>query len=95
MNPLEPLTLAWQALRYTLPQLWRPSLWVWALPLGFVQLAVVVLLWHAAHPAFSWFMAPLLVRLTGNDTLHYPRIFELMPTLYHRADLVIGALLGA
>ena len=95
MNPLEQLMLAWQALRHTLPQLWRPGLWLWVLPLALVQLTVVALLWHAAHPAVSWFMAPLLVRLTGDDTLHYPRIFELMPTLYQRADVGLGAVLGA
>jgi hypothetical protein len=95
MNPLESLTLAWQALRHTVPQLWRPTLWLWALPLAAAQLLVVLLLWHAAHPAVSWFMAPLLVRLSGDDTLHYPRIFELLPVMYRRADLVIGATLGA
>jgi hypothetical protein len=95
MNLLEQLTLAGQALRHTLPQLVRPRLWAWALPLAAVELAVVALLWHAAHPAFSWFMAPLLVGLGGADTLHYPRIFELMPGMVMRADAILGAIVGS
>ena len=95
MNPIEQVTLAFQALRHTIPQLWRGRLWVWALPLAAVECAVVASLWHAAHPWVSWFMAPLLLRFGGADTLHYPRMFELMPAIYERADLVIGAILGS
>lgn len=95
MNLLDQLTLAWQSLRHTVPQLWRPRLWLWALPLGAVQLLVIASLWNAAHPLVSWFMAPLLVTVSGADTLHYPRIFELMSGIYGRADALIGALLGS
>jgi len=94
VSVLEQVTLSWQALRHTLPQLVRLPLWIWVLPLAALQLALVVLLWNAAHPVFSWFMAPLLVRLGGEDLLHYPRIFERMPGLLAQADLVIGAVLG-
>jgi len=92
---LEQLTLAGQALRHTLPQLVRGSLWVWVLPLAAVQLTVIALLWNAAHPAVSWFMAPLLARLGADDLLHYPRMFERMPGMVGRADVVIGAVLGS
>lgn len=95
MNLLEQLTLAWQALRHTVPQLVRPRLWLWALPLAAAELLVVALLWYAAHPLVSWFMVPLLRAASGADTLHYPRIFEVMPALFSRADLVIGAVVGS
>jgi len=95
MSVLEQLTLAWQALRHTIPRIFAPRLWLWAVPLALLQLTVVTLLWNAAHPLVSWFMAPLLVATAGPATLHYPRIFELMPGFFDRADVVIGATLGS
>lgn len=87
--------LGFQALRYTVVELWRPQLWLWALPLAACEVATVATLWNAAHPSVSWFMAPLLLAIGGADTLHYPRIFELLPALYARADVLIGATVGA
>ncbi len=95
MNVLEQLTLAWQAFRHTVPRIVSPKLWLWALPLVAVQLVVVLLLWNATHPLVSWFMAPLLVATAGEATLHYPRIFELMPGIFDRADSIIGAIVGS
>lgn len=95
MNLLEQFTLAWQALWHTLVRAWNPRLWLWATPLLAVQLLIVLLLWYAAHPIVSWFMAPLLVRIHGPQSLHYPHLFELMPGLFDRADLAIGAIVGS
>jgi hypothetical protein len=95
MNIFEQVALALQALRHTLLAMRAPRLWVPWLALGAVQLGVVVALWHFAHPALSWLMAPILRRVAGEDALHYPGAFEVLPRLYDRADLVIGALLGS
>jgi hypothetical protein len=74
---------------------WNPRLWLWTIPLLAVQLPLVLLLWYAAHPLVSWFMAPLLDRLAGPASLHYPRLFALMPGIFDRADAVLGALVGS
>ena len=95
MKILEQFTLAWQALWHTLVRAWNPRLWLWAVPLVAVELLLVALLWSAAHPIVSWFMAPLLVRVAGPASLHYPQLFEVMPDLFDRADAVIGALVGS
>ncbi|HYM80512.1 MAG TPA: hypothetical protein VEY91_03750 [Candidatus Limnocylindria bacterium] len=95
MNPLEQIVLAWQSLAYAFRQLFRPRLWApWWL-LGVVQIGVVMSLWWFAHPALSWLMAPLLYRLGGEDALHYPNVFRMIPSLYSTAELVISALLGS
>ena len=95
MKFLEQFTLAWQAFWHTLVRAWSPRLWLWALPLAAAELAVVALLWYAAHPLVSWFMAPLLLRVVGPGALHYPHLFELMPGLFDRADAVLGAVVGS
>ena len=92
---LEQVTLAWQALWHTLVRAWNPRLWLWAIPLISVQLLVVAILWWAAHPIVSWFMAPLLVGVAGPGALHYPHLFELLPGLFDRADTVIGTCVGS
>ena len=95
MRFLEDLALAWQALWHTLVRAWNPRLWVWALPLVAAQALVVLILWYAAHPLVSWFMAPILRRAVGPQALHYPHLFELMPNLFDRADGVLGGLVGS
>ena len=95
MNPAELIALAWNSLIATLRSLATPRLWVPWLLLGAIQAAVVVALAWFAHPAVSWCAVPLVRLLGGADALHYPTIFRLLPALFTRADLVLGALLGA
>ena len=95
MNPLEQMVLAWQCLVYTLRQTVRPALWVPWLFVGGLQAIVVGALWWFAHPALSWFMAPLLNLMIGEEALRYPNVFRVMPALYARADFVIGVILGS
>ncbi len=95
MNLLEQFSLAWQALARTAAGVRRARLWPPLLVLGVTQLGVVGLLWWFAHPAVSWFMAPLLRRVAGEEALRYPNPFRLMPALYAQADVVLGALLGS
>jgi hypothetical protein len=95
MNVLEQLALAWQCLRYALGQLLSPALWAPWLAVGVVQSLVIVALWWFAHPWLSWLVAPLLAATAGPEVLRYPNLFRLLPALFSRADLVIGASLGA
>jgi len=95
MSLFEQIALGFQALRFTALALFRPRLWTPWLMLGAIQLSVVLALWRFAHPVLSWFMAPLLSQMAGEGALHYPRVFELMPTLYDRADVLIGILFGS
>jgi len=57
--------------------------------------AVVWVLWSFAHPALSWFMAPMIERVLGPAGLHYPELFRRLPTLVGRADAVIAASVAA
>ena len=95
MNVLEQVTVGWQALIRAASDLGRGALWAPLLVLGAVQFAVVGLIWWFAHPALSWFMAPLLVRLAGPEALHYPNVFRLLPELYGRMDVALGAVVGS
>lgn len=95
MSALEQLLVAWQAILYTVRELFRPPLWAPWLLLGAVELAVLAALWWFAHPLLSWLTAPLLVALAGPNVLHYPNIFLLMPGIFARADVVVGAILGS
>lgn len=95
MNPLEQIALAWHSLVETLRALFAPVLWLPWLLLGAFQAALVVALGWFAHPAVAWLAVPLARLLGGEDALHYPRIFRVLPALYSRADLAVGAVLGA
>jgi hypothetical protein len=92
---LEQLALGLQAMRHTIAALRRPLLWAPWLVLGAMELAVVLAIWHFAHPALSWVMAPVLRAAAGPEALHFPRSLELLPVLYDRADVVLGGLLGS
>jgi len=94
MNVVEQVTLAWQCMRHALGQMTKPALWGPWLLLGAVQAVVVLTLVNFAHPALSWLLAPLLVRLAGEPALHYPELFRLLPGVFGRVDLVVGVLLA-
>src|SRR6185295_15862850 len=94
MNVLEQLVLAWHGLVFALRQLGRGTMWLPWLLLGVIQLSFLALVWWFAHPFVSWLMAPLLVRLAGESVLHYPRLFDAMPSLYARADVLLSAIFG-
>jgi hypothetical protein len=95
VNPVEQLAIAWQCLRHAVAQLARPAFWAPWLLLGAIEVGAVVALAGFAHPALSWFTAPILVRLGGEPALHYPAIFRMLPALFARADLVIATLIGS
>lgn len=95
MSLSEQITLAWLALGRTLGAWLRPALWAPWLLLAAVQAGVVVCLWWFAHPWVSWFMAPLLVRIGGEGLLQFPNALVLLPRLFGRVDLVVGALFGS
>jgi hypothetical protein len=95
VSPFEQLAVAWQALLRALRAMIRGGLWVPFLWLGLCEVLVLLALVGFAHPAVSWFMAPVLQRLGGAATLRYPNVFRILPALYGRADLAIGAVFGS
>ena len=95
MSALEQLTLAGQALWLTLRAMRTGRLWTPWLALGVLQTAVLFALVGFAHPLLAWALAPLVQRVGGEQALHYPDFFRSLPSLYSRADLVLGALGGA
>jgi hypothetical protein len=95
VSAFEQVALALQAMLRTLRLLARPALWGPWLVLGIVQLGAVALLWGFAHPAVSWFMAPLLAQAVGPEVLRYPNLLRALPDLFGRTDLVIGTLFGS
>ena len=95
MRIIEQISLALHSLLATLRSLFVPPMWVPWLVLAAAQSALVASIGWFAHPAVSWYAMPLVRLLGGEDALHYPRIFRLLPALYARADLAVGALIGA
>jgi len=95
VSPTQQLSLAWQSLLATLRSLATPALWIPWLLLGAVQVALAIVIAWFAHPAVSWFAVRLVRLIGGEEALHYPTIFRLLPALHARADLVIGAVVGA
>jgi len=91
----EQITLAWLALARTAGTLFRPALWMPWILLGAVQAGVVLCLWWFAHPWVSWFMAPVLGRIGGEGLLQFPNALVLLPRLFGRMDLVVGAVFGS
>ncbi len=95
MSALEQIVLAFQGLAHALKLMLRPALWAPWLPVLALELGVIGGLWWFAHPALSWLVAPWLQRALGEEALHYPSLFRLMPGLCARANLLIGSLAGA
>ena len=95
MSVLEQIALAWQCLGHAFRHLLRPALWTPWLVLGALQALVVVAIWWSAHPWLSWAMVPFVRGAAGDPALHYPNLFRMLPMLFARVDLVVGATLGA
>jgi hypothetical protein len=92
---LEQLVLAAQALWLTLRESGRGRMWAPWLVLGALQGAVLLALLGFAHPLLAWAVAPFVRATGGEPALHYPEFYRALPSLYSRADLVIGSLAGA
>jgi hypothetical protein len=95
MKMLEQLSLAGQALWLTLRDLRAGRLWVPWLVLGVLQCAVLLALLGFAHPLLAWAVVPFVRAIGGESALHYPDFYRALPSLYSRADLVVGSLAGA
>ena len=95
MSFFEQVALGWQALLRTVARVGKPGPWAPLAILGACELAAIALLAWFAHPAVSWFMAPLLRRAGGAELLHYPNVLRALPGLYGRVDVVLGATVGA
>ncbi len=91
MTPSEQVAFGWQCLLEAFRALRTPALWgAWAALFGLHALAVGAFAW-GAHPALSWFMAPLLHGLEGDAALRYPQLFHRLPSLARDAGLLLGA----
>jgi hypothetical protein len=95
VNAFAQLVLAWQGLRRSLRHLRSADVWMPWLIVVAVQVLVLACLTNFAHPAVSWFMAPLLRGAAGEDVLRYPNVFRLLPALYGRAGVAVSAVFGA
>jgi hypothetical protein len=92
VNPIEQVTLAWQALERTFQWLHRGRLWIpWLLFAAFEAL-ILAALCGFAHPSVSWMMVPLLTRIAGEEILHYPNVLTHLLPLFARLDGVYAAI---
>lgn len=92
MSALEQVAFGWQCLLASLRACRSAAVWgPWAVLFG-LHAAAIVAAWWAAHPAFSWFAAPILRALEGDAALRYPELFRRLPVLARDAGLVLGAL---
>src|SRR4029077_13357755 len=94
MSIFEQVAFAVQALWRSVALAFRPAAWLPWLGIAALRVAVVALCWNFAHPAVSWFMAPLLARFAGPDALHYPGLFGALPAVFARTDVLIEVLVG-
>ncbi len=92
MNALEQVAFGWQCLLGSLRTCRSRDVWgPWA-ALFALQAAGILLCAWGAHPALSWFAAPLLRALEGDGALRYPELFRRLPALARDAGLASGAL---
>ncbi len=73
----------------------RPITWVPFLLVTAVQFAVLAILVFFDKPLILPFGLPLVQRLAGEAATHYPVFYYALPTLFSRANLVIGALVAS
>lgn len=90
MNGLEQIAFGWQCLLGALAAGRRREVWAPWLVLFALQASALVLVAFAAHPAVSWFAAPLLVRAEGEDVLRYPELFRRLPAVVRDVGLLAG-----
>jgi hypothetical protein len=91
MSVLEKVAFGWQCLLASLRACTSRAVWgPWALLLALQGLVLLALAW-CAHPAVSWFMAPLLRAIEGDAALRYPELFRRLPALARDTGLVLAA----
>ena len=73
----------------------RPVTWVPFLVVTAVQFAVLAILISFDKPLILPLGLPLVERLGGEAATHYPVFYYALPTLFSRANLVIGALIAS
>jgi len=95
VNAGQQLLLGWEALWRSARQMRSIDVWIPGLVVALVQVGILAALAWFAHPAVSWFMAPILRRVAGEEVLRYPNVFQVMPALYGHAGLIVEALIGA
>lgn len=71
------------------------AVWTPFLVMALAQGAVLLLLTQFYRPWISWFLAPLVRRLGGEATLHYPQIYVALPALFSETNLVTDWVLGS
>jgi len=92
VNALEQVAFGWQCLLGSLRACRSRDVWGPWTVLFALQAAGILLSAWGAHPALSWFAAPLLRALEGDDALRYPGLFRRLPDLARDAGLASGAL---
>ncbi len=95
MSPMEQLALGLQSLGRSARALVRVGPWAPLALLGALELAALAVLTVPAHPALSWALAPLVVRVAGARALHYPDSFRALPGLFAWADGALWWLVGS
>ncbi|MCA9729993.1 MAG: hypothetical protein KC729_20075, partial [Candidatus Eisenbacteria bacterium] len=73
----------------------RGRVWVPFVLLGFVQLAVVLLLTQFYRPVVSAFLVPLVRLLVGPTALHYPQFYMALPSAFGRLNPFLDWLVGS
>jgi hypothetical protein len=85
---------AW-AWRGAFSMMLRPITWVPFLVVTATQFAVLAILVFFDRPLILPLGLPLVQRLGGEAATHYPVFYYALPTLFSRANLVIGALVAS
>jgi len=72
----------------------NPTIWLPFIFLGFVNFVALMVLYLAPSPPFSYILAPIIRTFWGEQFLHYPDNFILLPRLFHHANVFVISLIS-
>jgi hypothetical protein len=92
VNPIEQVIVACQSLAHAARRSMVPGLWVPWIVFAALETLILIALVGFAHPLISGLMAPLILRLGGEEALHYPGLLDRLPDLFARLDGLYAAI---
>lgn len=95
MQVVQSIKVAGWAWRGAFSMMLRPVTWVPFLVVTAVQFAALAILVFFDRPLILPMGLPIVQRLGGEAATHYPVFYYALPTLFSRANLVIGTLVAS
>ncbi len=95
MNRFQSLAISWWAWRGIFASISRPRVWVPFLIITALQAIILILVINFHQRPVLPVALPLVRLLAGDEVVHYPVFYYVMPTLFFRINMVINIFIAS